>query len=233
MTKELSYGQVYNDLYRDGYPDGPAQAVWRWRPLPATVGSILDLGCGRGALGLEIPNPIRIYGIDVAEAAIKKMSDARKKSYERLAVCDLTKEAPRNWPYAAMLFCVDVLEHIKREDVEVFWRNAISILKRRAWVRLSIGVVKSGFRHKHYGELHRNLWGFQDWTRWLAQTVDLTACRCATIEASKRKVLYQGRLLPPKKQWKGASVAIQMERLEAAPQRESPSPGPPPAEAMS
>ena len=232
-AKKLTYAELYDALYRDGYPDGPAQHVWRWRRLPAAVTSILDLGCGRGSLGLEVPNPISVYGIDVAEAAIKRMDQARKGSYERLAVCDLTKEIPRNWPYAAMLFCVDVLEHIEPEDLDAFWRNAIAILKRRAWVRLSIGIRESIYRHKEHGNLHRNLQGFHAWTSWLLQTVDLTACRGATIEVQKHAVFYQGRLLAPKKQWKESSVATQMKRLEAAPQEERPGPRPIHAEGTS
>lgn len=236
------YGRVYGDLYASGYPDGPARAVWRWRLLPAAVRSILDVGCGRGALGLEVPEPIKVFGIDVAESAIlgvkcptcegtkqeppckpcegtgyiNGMMKQRSLCYDRLEVCDLTQGVPTNWPYAAMLFCCDVLEHIEESDLDTFWRNVLSLLKQRAWVRLSIGLGKSVFKHKEYGQLHKNLWGFQDWANWLFQTVDLTSARGAAMEVGQRMLLFQGRLLAPKKRWKEANVRKQRTRLQGA-----------------
>ena len=75
----------------------------------ATAARILDVGCGRGALGRILGRQQGLFGVDISQSAVTEAA----KVYESVAVVNVDEEP---LPYKASFFdvCVllDVIEHI-------------------------------------------------------------------------------------------------------------------------
>ncbi|MEK7571937.1 MAG: methyltransferase domain-containing protein [Patescibacteria group bacterium] len=104
-------------------------------PIPSDA-KILDVGCGRGDISYYFANKGHLsIGIDYAEAAIdiaeklKKISDPKVKKFLQFHQMDIKKlQLPDN--YFDVVICIDVLEHLYKEEVPLALNEISRVLKK-------------------------------------------------------------------------------------------------------
>ena len=74
--------------------------------------TMLDAGCGGGALLAELAARGRAYGADVSPSAIRA---TRERGLDRLVQCDIQQAAFRTEAFDAVMLC-DVLEHVEDDQ---------------------------------------------------------------------------------------------------------------------
>ncbi len=132
----------YNDLWRSKLQDedwlkndgrGRVEyAVKLIKPCLTDETRILDIGCGRGTLGIWLNRKQGMFGVDIAPEAIAATSEV----YERAEICNIDGD-PLPFEDNFFDFCVflDVIEHLF--DPRVILREILRVLKPRGQMILS------------------------------------------------------------------------------------------------
>lgn len=86
----------------EGIDSARAQLVVQW--LPASVTSVLDIGCGNGVFINQLPQTLRAVGIDRSRSALQQMNGPRCRA-------DATSLPFPDHAFDAAV-CLEVLEHL-------------------------------------------------------------------------------------------------------------------------
>lgn len=119
---------------------------------------ILDVGCGRGDVALYLgKNSKKTIGIDYSKEAIKLANSTRKnfplaiRKKVHYQIMNIRKMSfPDN--YFDIVICIDVLEHLYRDEVEQALREIKRVLKKDGVLFLQTGMNKLlyDFVYKYY-----------------------------------------------------------------------------------
>lgn len=77
-------------------------------------GSLLDLACGQGVLGRQVPPDVEVYGFDIAPSLIKAASEYDRSRNHHYAVGDITKPLmleKKDFTHAAIVLALQNIEH--------------------------------------------------------------------------------------------------------------------------
>ena len=119
---------------------------------------ILDLGCGRGDITLFLANRTKeTIGIDYSKEAILIANNIKKKfpkkiqkktHFYRMRAEKL--KFPDN--YFDLVICIDLFEHISKEELEVVLKEISRVLKRNGILFVHTGTNKllNDFTYKYY-----------------------------------------------------------------------------------
>lgn len=137
---------------------------FRWSNLRKLVKShiagkkILDAGCGTGHLTLELLREnYDVTAVDYSDELVsfakKTISDAQYPA--QVFSSDLTTINEKNLPLFDTIVCLDVIEHIKRDDVAL--KNLHDLLKTDGTLIISVPALQSmyGERDKKIGHYRR------------------------------------------------------------------------------
>ncbi|TSC63540.1 MAG: putative methyltransferase [Microgenomates group bacterium Gr01-1014_93] len=121
MVKTLIkiHEDVPADHYDKGIKNNLFQKYWHWRRFREVLkmvnsvdGPILDIGCHSGTFTEKILKKIgtrEVYGIDISESAIKKIS--KRIPYGHFEVADAASLPFKN-DFFDLAVCLEVLEHV-------------------------------------------------------------------------------------------------------------------------
>lgn len=140
MTKKtFDYSKEYNEFW--SYPERWGASSFEDVQLlkneilqACGYGKILDVGCGMGALVLELcRNGIDAFGIDVADVAIHNLNLKLPNRFQVGSILNL----PYEDNYFDTVVTTDCLEHLKPEDIPLALEELYRITKKNIYVRLS------------------------------------------------------------------------------------------------
>jgi 2-polyprenyl-3-methyl-5-hydroxy-6-metoxy-1,4-benzoquinol methylase len=92
---------------------------------------VLDLGCGRGRNAIYLAqNGLDVYGCDISENGIKALHEIAAKTGIKIEtdVSDITS-LPYDREFFDVVISVNVLNHGKAADIEVYFKEATRVLK--------------------------------------------------------------------------------------------------------
>jgi 2-polyprenyl-3-methyl-5-hydroxy-6-metoxy-1,4-benzoquinol methylase len=110
---------------------------------------ILDAGCGTGHLTLDLLRAdCDVTAIDYSDELVsfarKTISDAQYTA--NIFSCDLTSVKDHNLPLFDSIVCLDVIEHIEKDDVAL--KNLYDLLKTDGTLILSVPAIKGIYGHR-------------------------------------------------------------------------------------
>lgn len=152
--------EIYSTLYKEDYGEG------RWRTLATVIEAytflqkivtIIDLGCGIGAaIRYFRKKGYQCHGVDISEYACSQL----KASYTvfHASLDDLSFLQPSSYD---IVFCSDVLEHLKEEYLENTLKEMCRICKKTVFI--SVTMSPSSFLSFENENLHRVVWDFKKW----------------------------------------------------------------------
>lgn len=112
--------------------------------------SVLDVGVGLGEM-LECfhRGNIDYLGIDISESTINFC-----KKYNCMQVCDVSKWLAGNLKKYGLITCLDVLEHVPKDEINLFLRSLYDALEKDGILILQVPNLQSpfGFLH-HFNDL--------------------------------------------------------------------------------
>jgi O-antigen biosynthesis protein len=165
--KDLSARRKPDDYYGQERPELVAM-------LPATLGAVLDVGCGAGGVGRAIRDrATRLVGIEMDDQA----AQVARQAYDEVLVGDVTARLDDLEPPFDTILAYDVLEHLA--DPESVLRGLLDVAAPGALLHVSVPnarhftLVRDLVVHGTFGY---TAWGHRDSThvRWLTRR-DLVA----------------------------------------------------------
>jgi ubiquinone/menaquinone biosynthesis C-methylase UbiE len=119
---------------------------------------VLDVGCGRGDIALYLgKNLNEVFGIDYSKEAIgiansikNNFSKSMQKKVHFMVMNIKKLSFPDN--YFDVVICIDVLEHLYKEEAEYALREMKRVLKKNGILFLQTGINKLlyDFTYKYY-----------------------------------------------------------------------------------
>jgi SAM-dependent methyltransferase len=158
--------------------DGAVEGIYHWFAprIPTTVlsialrrlnrhaGSILDVGCGPGVPMYAVKKHKRLFavGIDVFLPYLKAARERR--SHDALVLGDV-----RYLPFRAKSFdvawCMEVIEHLKKEDGFHLIRNLEEIARKQVIITTPLGAYRSRELYGNPHQEHEATWGAEELRR--------------------------------------------------------------------
>ena len=128
-----------------------------WRSMNKGCQSILDVGCGTGEPMRFINRRNRYFsvGIDIFEPYLRECE--RQKNHSQYVLCDV-----RNLPFKEKSFdivlCLEVLEHLGREEGETLLNKMESIAKKQVVLSTPVGNYKQESYDGNPHQEHKYTW---------------------------------------------------------------------------
>jgi len=128
-----------------------------WCGLDNNIGSILDLGCGKGINMSVINSSKRLFavGIDIFLPYLRECK--RRGIYDEVLQCDV-----RNVPFKSksfdIVFCGQLIEHLDKEDAWSLIREAEGIARRRVIITTPVGMYKPVIFEENLYQEHKSAW---------------------------------------------------------------------------
>jgi len=119
ITERKKYEKVWKDPNYGRYSPGKA-AIPIFQQMARKRGTLLDIGCGTGAAGLELQEK----GWSVSFTDFVKTRDL-KQFFQQTLWTSWKNDAV--WEYG---YCCDVMEHIPEEKVDAVLKNIVSHCKQ-------------------------------------------------------------------------------------------------------
>lgn len=152
--QQQSIRELYNGLYKKGYPHGGLGFPISWSGIDIKNLSCLDLGCGHGVLGRRFK---RYTGVDISDYVIKQ--NAIKYPELEFYSVDIKEIDVKR--YFNIVIALDVLEHFPKNEIDEYLKT-IAELNTNMFL-FSICCRKSGYRSVDCGELHTCIMTKNEW----------------------------------------------------------------------
>lgn len=166
MSRPHPDDERYSELYRRGYGAGPVGSLLAWansHGINWNGVSVLDCGCGHGALLTRVPEVIRYVGVDVSSYQIdvcaRKFRNESRATFQH-GVLDRIPFDNQSFDIA---WCCDVMEHLTEADVQPALAEMARVAKRMVF---SISTRASRILDANGGNLHLTV---RPATWWLEQ----------------------------------------------------------------
>jgi SAM-dependent methyltransferase len=119
--------------------------------------SILDVGCGKGESIIHIDKHRRFFrvGVDIFEPYLKESQ--RQGTYDGVALCDI-RMLPFERKTFDIVMCMDVLEHLTKQDGRNFIAQLEQIARRQVIIESPAGTcIQQPLEGNLYME-HKSTW---------------------------------------------------------------------------
>lgn len=148
--------EIYNRLYRRGYPHGGLGFPITWSKIKCEELKCLDIGCGHGILCKRFK---KYVGIDISDYVI----DRNKENFHEIEFYALDILALHQQAFSGfdLVLAIDVLEHLPAEEIFLYL-STISDLNAKMYL-FSICCRKSGYRGPNGEELHKCILTPDEW----------------------------------------------------------------------
>jgi cyclopropane fatty-acyl-phospholipid synthase-like methyltransferase len=153
---------IYNHLYKNGYPHGGLGFPIEWSGIDCSKLSVIDLGCGHGILCKRFKEYV---GIDFSSVVIKE--DTAKYPNVKFYVMDIIDVNNYISEYFDLVLAIDVLEHLPKDKIEDYLK-AISEINGNEYL-FSICCRESGFKDMNGNNLHLCVIDKNDWIKLLSK----------------------------------------------------------------
>ncbi|MBI4333638.1 MAG: class I SAM-dependent methyltransferase [Chloroflexi bacterium] len=130
-----------------------------WRRLDKEAGSILDVGCGRRSVLRFFPGPFHTVGVDIFEPYLREAVEAR--THDNYVRCDVRRLPFRRKTFDVVI-CLEVLEHLDREDGCQLLSDLEETARRQVIVSTPLGKYDQEAYDDNPAQLHRYLWSPQE-----------------------------------------------------------------------
>jgi len=133
-----------------------------WQNLDKDANSILDLGCGRGKQMQFINRKKRYFtvGVDLFEPYLDECR--REGSYDLVVSSDIRQlEWVEDNSYDVVM-CLEVLEHLEKEDGKILIRNMMRIARRQVLVQTPVDSFEWEGLHGNPLNKHLYVWKVEE-----------------------------------------------------------------------
>ena len=147
----------------------PFSYMWCLSVLVGSPKTVLDIGCGEGDLMDEIANnDWKITGIDIYEKSLKEAR--KKKIYKELIKGEIVKvcqKLEKQGKKFDLVFCSQVIEHIKKSDGEKLLSVSEKLAKGRIYFGTPRGFMEQPkvFLKGNPYQIHRSGWQINDFLK--------------------------------------------------------------------
>lgn len=145
----------------------PFSFLWLLRRAIGKADSLLDLGCGDGALmkSLMVDKKWTVTGVDIFPKSVKETK--KKGIYEKVIcgdVVDITKQFVSEKKFFDVVFCSQVMEHLPREKGEKLLGIIDSLAKERIIILTPRGYMDQPevFLEDNPHQVHQSGWTEED-----------------------------------------------------------------------
>lgn len=139
-------------------------SVVRWSLEKGNKASLLDVGCGNGRVMKFINKQKRFFsvGVDIFEPAIREAQ--RQGSHNEYVLCDVHK-LPFQGKSFDIVLCMEVLEHLGRNEGAALLRALEEIGRRQVIVTTPVGQYKQDVFNGNPYQHHKSVWSPQEMKR--------------------------------------------------------------------
>jgi SAM-dependent methyltransferase len=127
-----------------------------WRSMDRG-GMILDVGCGKGEPMRFIKRHKRFYtiGVDIFEPYLKQCQ--HRNTHDDYVLCDIKRLPFKDKSFDTVL-CLEVLEHLEREDGQRLLEALEKIARNRVIISTPVGTYKQEAYDDNPHQEHRYVW---------------------------------------------------------------------------
>ena len=158
---------IYNRLYRKGYPPGSPQLVVDTCNY-STEFRLCDLGCGNAVLAGVFANYV---GVDVSDVAINRAKIIHPQQTFIHASLDNITDKLAGFHFDLAL-CCDVMEHVPTDLIP----NVLGQISQVNADRFAFGIScrESEYKDHHGNSLHLTVWNSSQWIEIIDRFVSIT-----------------------------------------------------------
>lgn len=128
-----------------------------WRSLDKRAESILDVGCGQGEPMKSINRHKRFYtvGVDIFEPYL--MQCRHQNTHDDYVLCDV-RRLPFKEKSFDLVLCLELLEHLEREDGERLLQTIEKVARKQAIVSTPVSTYKQEPYDGNPHQEHKYVW---------------------------------------------------------------------------
>jgi len=127
------------------------------RKINRSANSILDLGCGVGSPMLFINRDKQFYTVGI-DGYSQSIEQCKKDKTHTVLLCTDIRKIPHKENTFDIVMCLQVLEHLNKQDGELLLKNMEKIAKKQVIISTDINEFVQGAYDGNELQVHKYIW---------------------------------------------------------------------------